>query len=141
VPLLVTFDDEDEGQIEKRTLIEWAGRFAKPGSWADVRSYQLWCCKDGVRQLRVSLRVNLFKQVPSGSLANLTQRKFAKLARLYGVGLSTECRSRGERAVELTPEFIQELLDTPQIDGRTETSDTRSREGNRPSSVNFGVNP
>jgi hypothetical protein len=102
-------------KIEHRSLIDWAVLFAKPGRWAKVRSYCLWTRRataDG--PLRVAVAVPLFAgQGGAGPLAKLTQRKFAQLAELYGVGTGQECRAGGARCVELAPEFLAELLDQP----------------------------
>jgi hypothetical protein len=103
--------------VERRSLIDWCCRFAKPGRWARIRSLYLWVRRepsgDGDR-LAVALRVELFSQTRFGGFGRLTQNKFGRLATLYGagqdVGNSKVC---GVRCTILAPEFIDELLAGP----------------------------
>ncbi len=39
--------DAGETVVERRTLLNWASLFAKPGAWKQVRTYLLWCRLDG----------------------------------------------------------------------------------------------
>jgi hypothetical protein len=123
---------EMETQAESRSLIDWCRLWAKPGGWAQVRSYLLWCRKEATEegaQLRVALRPELFRQVGGADLGSLTQRRFAKLAEMYNVGLGQECRPGGRtRAVELTEEFVAELLDRPALTNDGSPSPARARE-------------
>jgi hypothetical protein len=50
---------DDETRVERRSLIDWATMWAKPGPWAGVRSYKLWCCREGTR-IRIAVRSELF---------------------------------------------------------------------------------
>jgi hypothetical protein len=123
---------EMETQAENRSLIDWCRLWAKPGGWAQVRSYLLWCrleaTEEGAR-LRVALRPELFRQVGGTDLAGLTQRRFAKLAEMYNVGLGQECRPGGRtRAVELTEEFLADLLDRPAMTNDASASGAHTRE-------------
>jgi hypothetical protein len=125
--------ERGETTAERRSLVDWAHLFAKAGRWERVRSYQLWCRLeiDGDRRrLCLCLRVELFRQLGGGKLAYMTQRQFADLARLYGVGAADECRPGGRCAVELAPEFVADLVEGPimrQDDAPVESS---SREEN-----------
>ncbi|HJT79198.1 MAG TPA: hypothetical protein VJ739_18525 [Gemmataceae bacterium] len=109
----------EPNEIQRRSLIDWCQLFAKPGPWARIRSYQLWTRRDagpagGVGTLRVVLRVELFQQLKDPRLSRLTPNKFGRLAENYGVGTGEKnLRVQGRRAVELTEEFINELLATP----------------------------
>ncbi len=103
-----------ETVIERRTLLDFATRFAKPGTgWQRVRSYFLWGRRDTSNSpLRLAVRVELLGQVHSGDLARLTPRRFSDLCRLYNVGAAgDDCRPGGARAVELTADFIAGLPD------------------------------
>jgi putative DNA primase/helicase len=131
-----TYEDKKEvTRTERHSLIELCDMWAKPGNWEQVRSYLLWLRREKdtapltLGRLRVALRVELFAQGPARDLARLDQRKFGRLAQLYDVGVDGECRAGGARCVELTPEFIAELLDRPQLtDCREETSHACARE-------------
>jgi hypothetical protein len=113
-----------ETQQEHRSLIAWCDLLAAPGKWESIRSYLIWCRRvDG--QLRVAVRPEVFRQVCAD--LGSTQRRFAKLAECYGLGTGQECRAGGARAVELTPEFVAELLDAPQLTEGSEFPDSASR--------------
>jgi hypothetical protein len=105
--------EEEQVRPEHRSVIDWCNRFARPGRWANLRSFLVWTRQDPAGRLNVALRVEYFSQVPGSPLARIKQKKFAALAQLYGVGTDGECRSGGARALELAPEFIQNLLDRP----------------------------
>jgi hypothetical protein len=104
-------------EVERRSLIDWCVRFAKPGRWARIRSLYLWVrrepCGDGDR-LAVALRVELFSQTRFGGFGRLTQNKFGRLATLYGAGQDVDNpKVCGVRCTFLAPEFIDELLAGP----------------------------
>src|SRR5207245_2438922 len=80
-----TFTDK-EGEPERRHLLQWCGLWAKAGPWKEVRAALLWCRTDDEGRLCVALRVELFGQYGPRELAQMPQRRFAKLAELYGVG-------------------------------------------------------
>lgn len=106
-------DPDQESQ--RRSLVEWANLWAKPGPWKAVRSYRLWCRRDqeGGRLL-LCLRSDLFGQLPNCALSGIGKR-FAVLARQYGVALPGRARPQGREAVELCPDFIDGLLSGPEI--------------------------
>jgi hypothetical protein len=105
---------DKDTHVEQRSLLDWCVLFAKTGRWARVRSFLLWCrLASEAGPLCVALRVGLFGQVPSGPLAKIGQRLFARRAEMYGIG--QECRAGGSRAVELTQAFLAELLASPDL--------------------------
>jgi hypothetical protein len=106
----VTLGREGE-EPERRSLIDWARRFAKPGPWKQVRSYLLWCrlADDGC--LSVAVRSDLFAQVRARELGVTGHRQFVALAQLYGVGAAD--RAGGQRVVVLAGEFLAELSHAP----------------------------
>jgi hypothetical protein len=118
--------EEEHPRQEHRSVIDWCRHFARPGNWSGVRSLLAWTRLDGAGLLRVAVRVELFTELRVAPLARMKQRKFAALAQRYGVGSDAECRPGGSRALELTPGFIQGLLDRP---GMTQgPSPTHARE-------------
>lgn len=128
----VTLGRED-ADPERRSFIDWADRFAKPGRWSQVRSYLIWCRRDGeTAPASIAVRVELFGRVRLAGLAEMSHRRFAALAALYGVGRADECRAGGQRCVELTREFLAEVRRGPggEVDGvtMTEVAGARVRE-------------
>jgi putative DNA primase/helicase len=103
--------------VERRSLIDWCCRFAKEGRWASIRGHVLWVRLEPwekVERLAVALRVELFHQIHFRPFGRMTQNRFGRLAALYGVGLDKEnSKVCGVRCTILTPEFIYELLATP----------------------------
>jgi hypothetical protein len=134
----------EETKIEHRSLIDWCVLFAKPGRWESVRSYKLWTRRPAEGEYpEVALNVGLFGQVPSGGLAKLKPKQFARQAGLYGVGAAgDDCRPCGARAVRLDPAFVAELLARPELpvagetpspaQGREETPDGSAKEEQEP---------
>lgn len=122
---LVTLDPGNrhgkDAQPERRSIIDWAARFAKSGPWRSIRSYRLWCRLahepgGGVR-LQVALRAELFAQLNARELAKINPTKFARLCATYGVGQSLESeRPQGKRAVILEDGFLHELFSGPEPD-------------------------
>lgn len=111
---------------ELRSLIGWCQVFAKGNLWGSVRNYQCWMrLAPGTGQLAVAIRVELFSQIGCPEpLGSMTYRRFAALCEQYGVGRRIKVSGGEERAVELTPEFVADLLSAPALaDGRTEGRD------------------
>jgi hypothetical protein len=110
----VTLGRDDEDKPPRReSLIDWCCAFAKPGRWRSIRSYLIWCRRGGNNAVEVAVRVELFNQVRARELATLGHRKFAALCELYCVGSAD--RAGGQRAVVLTPEFLAELREGPNL--------------------------
>jgi hypothetical protein len=110
-------DGVKEREQQRRTLLQWCSLWAKPVAWGQVRGALLWCRKDGEGRLWVAVRVELFGQFGPRELAGLTQRKFADLCELYGVGEAQ--RACHNRVVVLSQEFLASLLAGPAAgDGR-----------------------
>jgi hypothetical protein len=122
-----TFTDAN-GNPERRTLLQWACVWAKPGPWKDVRAALLWCRIDESGRTAVALRVELFGQYGPRELARMKQRQFANLAEMYDVGTSTEQeRPGGKRAVVLSHEFL-DFLCNPELPDCRENSHAGARE-------------
>jgi hypothetical protein len=84
--------------------------------------------RDTDGRLAIAFRIEFFGQYPC-PLTRYGQRRFAELARLYGVAKANECRPGGSsRAIELTPEFIADLLDSPTMTHDAENADAPARE-------------
>jgi len=120
VPLAYSYRKgaSDRDEVQRRPIIDWARRFAKAGRWSDVRGHRLWSRHDGAsdgtpRRLRVALRVELFGQLHAADLARMTQRRFAGLCQVYGLGRSCRVKGGAERAVELDEGFVADLLAEP----------------------------
>jgi hypothetical protein len=135
----------DETRTEQRSFLDWARLWAKPGAWAQVRSFFLWVRRaDGTPGgLQLALRVEFFGQgSPVRELARMKHRAFADLAELYGVGTRTDprtgkdCRAGGERVVELSPAFVAGLLEGPPLtDGRRKEEPAHAGEKAPPAST------
>ena len=121
----------DRESIQRRSLIDWCRLFAKPGRWQSIRSLSLWCRLDKTDHLQVAIHHRLFGQIRRGNLAPSTHRRFVQLCELYSVGKAG--RTSRARFVELSPEFIADLLDTPQCYGSCDdggdTASLREHEG------------
>jgi hypothetical protein len=122
IALAYRHQGEEEARVERRSLIAWAGLFAKSGRWQPVRNYLLWCRLDQQGDLRIALRVGLFApgQAYQRQLAELSQRQFSDLCVLYNVGSPQReggrCRPGGQPAVELTPEYLAERFREPVLE-------------------------
>jgi putative DNA primase/helicase len=103
---------DPEHEVQRRSLLDWAALWAKTGPWRRIRSYQLWCRRDEVGHLALCVRAEFFGQLPGCSLAGLGKR-FAILARQYGLALPERARPQGCEAVELAPDYVAELLAEP----------------------------
>jgi hypothetical protein len=109
----------DTQQQERRSIVDWAARFAKSGPWKGVRSYKIWSRltpgPDGGPRLQVAIRAELFSQLPAKELAKLTPTRFARLCGTYGTGQALEDeRPQGRRAVLLDDDFLHGLLSGPE---------------------------
>jgi hypothetical protein len=126
---------DERTEVERRPVIKWAIAFAKDGAWGDMRGLSIWSRREkGTRRLRVAIQVSLFRQIHAAGLPE-TQRQFAGLARLYGVGRErngTKIKGGRDRALELTEEFLAELTEAPDEDASDSRTDndgaTRVRE-------------
>lgn len=116
-------------QTERRSLIEFCFRFAKPGRWKSIRSYKCWCktVVDGEEEcvaesgeirtlprivLQVAIRHELFTQIKADSrLREMGATKFTRRAARYGVGsASRDERPEAKSAVVLDPAFVADLI-------------------------------
>jgi hypothetical protein len=113
-----TIDQHGTTEQQRRTLLQWCRLWAKPGAWLQVRAAFVWCRKDDAGRLCVALRRDLFAQYGPRELAALSQRTFARLAEMYGVG--TAQRAGGERVIEIAQEFLEALETAPQMEPLTE---------------------
>jgi hypothetical protein len=125
-------DGVDVTETQRRALVDWAALWAKPGPWGDVRSYRAWHRLDDGGRLHMALRVDLFAQLGRRELSDMTQRQFARLCELYGLGVAG--KAGGERVVILDPDFVAEVRAAPSpteswTDGRTDgETHARARE-------------
>src|SRR5262249_14627880 len=86
---------DDVTRIERRSLIDWCAKFAKPGPWRSIRSKKCWCrarvIPGGEIVLMVAIRHELFAQVPADKrLRDMGPKRFARRAARYGVGRSDQ---------------------------------------------------
>jgi hypothetical protein len=98
-----------EPEAERRTVLDWCCRFAKPGPWQSIRGYKVWIKQDEHGGVCVAIRVELFPQLYRRDFAGMTPYKFAQLAEHYGVGRSG--RVCGKRVVILAEKFLDEHMD------------------------------
>lgn len=111
-------DRERVTQTERRSLIGWCQKFAKPGRARSIRDYRVYCRivdkGGGEIELRVGIRHDLFGQVKADRrLIDMGPTRFARLCTKYGVSTSTaDGRMCGERAVILHPEFVADMTAT-----------------------------
>jgi hypothetical protein len=107
-----------DARIERNSLAGWCAKFAKPGPWRSIRGKLCWV-REGVREdepgeveIQIAIHQGLFGQMKADrSLIRMTQPKFARRAKRYGLGEST----RGERpcghyAVVLDRKFVADLI-------------------------------
>jgi Primase C terminal 2 (PriCT-2) len=107
--------------IERRSLIDWCVRFAKPGAWRSIRSKACWCKRIDLGEgetpppLFVAIGHEVFAQVKADRpLCQMTSKTFGKRAARYGVGTSTkkDRPNKGRAAVVLDAESVAELTAT-----------------------------
>ena len=102
-------------QVERRSLIGWCAKFARPGPWRSVRDKRCWCKLadrgGGEVRLSVAIRHEVFAQVHADRrLRDLGPNLFTRLAEKYGVGGSTRGdRPHGQSAVVLSDELVADL--------------------------------
>ncbi len=101
--------------VERRSLIGWCVRFARPGPWRSIRSKLCWVkfaeLEDGEVQLMVAIRQGVFAQLKADRrLIALTENTFARRCERYGVGTSNrDNRPHGHSAVLLATDFLDDL--------------------------------
>jgi hypothetical protein len=106
----------DQTRTERRSLIDWCYRFAKPGPWRSIRSLRCWCklaVKDGGEvELRVAIRHELFAQIRADRrLSEMGANTFTRRATRYGVGTSDRGdRPHGLSAVVLDAALVADLI-------------------------------
>jgi hypothetical protein len=106
---------EDKTHVENRSLIDWCQLWAREGRWQSVRGLCLWIRREEGGLLYVALNARLFGQIGYRQLTGMTQERFAELAERYDIGqrLPRGQKAGGFRAVELLPEFLDDLLSQP----------------------------
>jgi hypothetical protein len=114
--------DHDDTDRECRSILHWCMLFARPGAWAQVRSYYVWCRQEGDTgdrhaSLRVAIRPDLLGQLGLRDLAEMGQRRLADLCAHYGLGRRVRVGHGGAWAIELAPSWLAELLAAPTSDG------------------------
>jgi hypothetical protein len=103
-------------QTERRPLIFWCQKFARPGPWRSIRGKRCWCrLRDlggGEVRLQVAIRHEVFSQLHADRrLSSMGANKFTRRAAKYGVGTSTENnRPHGQTAVVLDDAFVADLV-------------------------------
>jgi hypothetical protein len=109
-----------DARIERNSLAGWCVKFAKPGPWRSIRGKLCWVREvvredePGEVEIQIAINQGLFAQMKADrSLIRMTQPKFARRAKRYGLGEST----RGERpcghyAVVLDRKFVADLIGT-----------------------------
>jgi hypothetical protein len=109
-------ENDTEDQRQARSILEWCWKFAKPGPWKSVRSYYVWSRWAGTgadKSFRVAIRPELMAQLGLRDLAQLGQDRLADLCERYGVGRRCRAGRGGQRAIELDPDWLLELLEGP----------------------------
>lgn len=108
--------ETEQTRVERRSLIDWCRRFARPGPWRRIRSLQCWCklvVTGDETQLKVAVRHELFDQLKADRrLVEMGANRFARRAASYGVG----CSARGDRpqgyaAVVLADDLVTDLAE------------------------------
>ena len=108
--------DQAPTQVERRSLIDWCQKFAKPGPWKTIRSYRCWCrireLPGGEIVLQVAIRHELFGQLRADrALCVMNANTFTRRAERYGIGTtSRENRPHGLSAVTLADDFVADLI-------------------------------
>jgi putative DNA primase/helicase len=144
VPLALKGKGADrESERELRSVLHWCLMFAKAGRWAQIRSYYVWCRLDGPpaeqdtadrhAALRVAVRPELFGpgQLGLRDLADMGQDRLADLCERYQLGRRCRAGRGGNHAIELEPDFLRGLLESPEPadgDGVTGGSRAHARE-------------
>jgi hypothetical protein len=103
---------------QRRSVLDWARLWAKPGPWRRIRSLAAWCKLDPEGRVRIALTTTFFSQVGAVELAKLTQNKFGRLAVTYGLAEDVpDNRVGGARATVLTAAASTPLADEQQPQG------------------------
>jgi hypothetical protein len=111
-----TIGNDDQTRTERRSLIDWCWRFAKPGPWRSIRSKKCWCklvdLGGGEVKLRVAVQHGLFAQLRADRrLTEMPANTLGRRADRYGVGRTDRNdRPHGQRAVILDQAFVDDLL-------------------------------
>jgi hypothetical protein len=106
----------DATQTERRSVIGWCERFARPGPWRSIRSLNVWTKRrvlnSGEEVIAIAIRHELFAQLKGDrQLLAMGATKFARRAAKYAVGSSSrKDRPHGLTAVVLDQDFVAELL-------------------------------
>lgn len=112
----ITLADRDEREVERRSLIDWCHKFAKPGPWRTIRSKKCWCKivrkADGELVVKVAIRHELFSQLKADRrLCEMGLNTFTRRAERYEVGQSTrDDRPHGQSAIVFDTGFVADLL-------------------------------
>ena len=107
---------EEVTQTERRSLIGWCQKLAKPGPWRDIRSKRCWCRlrehPGAELELQVAIRHELLAQLHADArLRALGANRFTRLCAKYRVGESRRAdRPHGQSAVVLHAEFVADLI-------------------------------
>jgi hypothetical protein len=111
----ITLGDRDEKEVERRSVIDWCEKFAKPGTWKSLRSKKIWCkvadLGGGEIKLKVAIRHELFAQLKADKrLTSMPASTFTRRAAQYGVGTSSrQHRPEGQSAIVLADGFVSDL--------------------------------
>jgi hypothetical protein len=116
---------EDREQVQRRPVIDWCRQFGRTSRWGDVRGLDVWAKTVGGR-LVVAFRATLIGQLHVPGWGVVDHEQLSLLCRTYNVG--SPCRVKGglARAVQLTDEFVADLLDAPADDADDPNPDTRT---------------
>jgi putative DNA primase/helicase len=135
-------EGEHRTEVQARSLLDWCLLWAdvEGNGWRSVRSYWLWCRLSGNekvppplrggtreqeaahaqkidaerrRRLRVAFRVELAGQLGVRPLADWPMRRLTELCEHYGLGGRVRIGHSRDRAIELAPEFLADLLGCP----------------------------
>jgi hypothetical protein len=114
-------DREDRHEVMRDPIIDWAARFAKGPRWESVRGFRIWSKKTRDGQIHVAFRAELIGQLHCPGWGTVDQDRLSHLCRLYAVGMPCKVAGGTARAIELTPEFLADLLDSPVNEPETDT--------------------
>jgi len=121
-------DNETIDEVRRDPVVSWAVRFATGQRWGQVRGFQVWSCKRGGRIL-VAFRAALITQLHCRGWDNVDHRGLSRMCAMYDVGEPVKVKGGKERAIQLTPEFLEDLLDAPaDLDDQTMGSLAREAE-------------
>jgi hypothetical protein len=120
-----------EMDVQARSLLDCALAWAVPGIWGRIRSYWLWSRLEGSeplpadhvlaaperrRRLRVALRIELAGQLGVRPLCDWRAAHLTEMVEHYGLGHAIRLGGRRRRAIELTPDYLADLLGDPESD-------------------------